>query len=229
MLVIYSLIWTICHKLVWFYRNAVLFRIIFVMTHGEIFGHLGHIGPLTVNKMALRSMYRRRWRHIHAFIGKNTIAFRVQRFTAGANIIRLTYATDWWAVIGPVIQGESKSQATQSSSDHEGLLHTWSTIDTQESKLGVRLVLEVLAKLMVGENSSWEFPKVRVLLVLEVPLILETRRYMQKYIATERLDKVFIDYVTPNPTWISSLLLWHLLILNFMNISSQTWYLLFVL
>ena len=31
-----------------------------------------------------------------------------------------------------------------------------STIDTQKSKLGVRLVLEVLAKLMVGENSSWE-------------------------------------------------------------------------
>ena len=32
----------------WFYRNAVLFHIIFVVTHGEIFGHLGHTGPLTV-------------------------------------------------------------------------------------------------------------------------------------------------------------------------------------
>ena len=51
------------------------------------------------------------------------------------------------------------------------------TIDTQESKLGVRLVLEVLAKLMVGENSSWEFPKVGVRLILEVPLILEARPY----------------------------------------------------
>ena len=42
------------------------------------------------NKMALPLMYRRRWRHIHAFIGKNTIALRVQRFAAGANIICLT-------------------------------------------------------------------------------------------------------------------------------------------
>ena len=59
-----------------------------------------------------------------------------------------------------------------------GLLRTLSTIDTQKSKLGVRLVLEVLAKLMVGENSSSEFPKVGVRLILEVCLILETRRYI---------------------------------------------------
>ena len=183
MLGIYSLIWTICHKLMWFYRNAVIFHIIFVVTHGEIFGHLGHTGPLTVNKMALPLMYRRRWRHIHAFIGKNMIALRVQRFAAGANIICLTYATDWWAAIDPVIHGESKSQATRSSSDHVGLLRTLSTIDTQKSKLGVRLVLEVFAKLMVGENSSWEFPKVRVRLILEVWLILETRRYALHFCA----------------------------------------------
>ena len=31
----------------------------------------------------------------------------------------------------------------------------------------------------------------------------------------------FVDYVTPNPTWISSLLLWYLFILNFMNLSWQ--------
>ena len=49
-----------------------------------------------------------------------------------------------------------------------GLLRTLSTIDTQKSKLGVRLVLEVLVKLMVEENSSWEFPKVGVRLILEV-------------------------------------------------------------
>ena len=121
-------------KLMWFYRNAALFHIIFVVTHGEIFGHLGHTGPLTVNKMALPSMYRRRWRHIHAFIGKNTIALRVQRFAAGANIICLTYTTDWWAAIDPVIHGESKSQATRSSSDHVGLLRTLSTIATQKVK-----------------------------------------------------------------------------------------------
>ena len=115
-------------------------------------------GPLTVNKMALLSMYWQRWHHIHAFIGRNTIALRVQRFAAGANVIYLTYATDWWAVMGPVIHGESKSQATRSSSDHVGLLHTLSTIVTQESKLSVRLVLEVLAKLMEkirAGNSPW--------------------------------------------------------------------------
>ena len=177
MLGIYSLIWTICHRLMWFCWNAILFHIIFVVTHGEIFRHLGHTGLLTVNKMMLPSMYRRRWRHTHAFIGRNTIALRVQRFAAGAiNVTWLTYATDWWAVIGPVIYSESKSQATPSSSDHVGLLHTLSTIDTQESKLGMRLVSEVLAKLMVGENSCWEFPKVGVRLILEVHLILETRR-----------------------------------------------------
>ena len=33
----------------------------------------------------------------------------------GSHIICLTYATDWWAVIGPVIHGESKSQATRES------------------------------------------------------------------------------------------------------------------
>ena len=115
MLEIYSLIWTICRKLMWFYRNAILFHIIFLVTHGEIFSQLGHTGPLTVNKMALPLMYRRRWRHIHAFVGRNTIALRVQRFAAGANVTCLTYATDWWAVIGPVIHSESKSQATRSS------------------------------------------------------------------------------------------------------------------
>ena len=40
-------------------------------------------------------------------------ALRAQRFAAGTNIICLAYATDWWAVIGPVIYGESKSQATR--------------------------------------------------------------------------------------------------------------------
>ena len=107
------MIWTICNKLISFYRNAVSLHIIFVVTHGEIFSQLGHTGPLTVNKMALPSRYRRIWRHIHALIGRNTIALGVQRFAAGANIICLTYATDWWAVIGPVIHGESKSQATR--------------------------------------------------------------------------------------------------------------------
>ena len=99
----------------WYHFIEKPLHIIFVVTHGEIFSHLGHMGPLTVNKMALPSRYRRIWRHIHAFIGRNKIALRVQRFAAGANIICLTYATDWWVVIGPVIHGESKYQATRES------------------------------------------------------------------------------------------------------------------
>ena len=53
--------------------------------------------------------------------------------------------------------------------------------------------------------------------------------YVQKYISTGRIEKVVVDYVTPDPTWISLLLLWYLFILNFMNLSWQTWCLLFVL
>ena len=45
-------------------------------------------------------------------------------------------------------------------------------------QLRVHFVLEVLAKLMVGENLRWEFPKVGgVRLILEVHHVLETRRY----------------------------------------------------
>ena len=57
MLGIYSLIWTICHKLIYdFHQNAVLVHIIFIVTPGEIFDHLGHMSTLRVNKMALPSM-----------------------------------------------------------------------------------------------------------------------------------------------------------------------------
>ena len=95
----------------------------------------GSNGSLDIQQNgAAHQCIQRRWLHIHAFIRRNTIALRVQRFAAGANIICLTYTTDWWAVIGPVIHGESKSQAIRSSSDHVGLLHTLSTIDTQRVK-----------------------------------------------------------------------------------------------
>ena len=138
----------------------------------------GSYGSLdSQNKMALLSMYRRRLCRILASIDRNTIAIESQSFAAGITATCLAYGLDWLCVIGPLIHGESKSQATRSSSELVGLLRTLSTIDTQKSKLGVRLVLEVLAKLMVGENSSWEFPKVGKRLILEVRLILETRRY----------------------------------------------------
>ena len=140
----------------------------------------GSYGSLdSQNKMALLSMCRRRLCRILTSIERNTIAIEPQSFAAGITAICLAYGWDWLGVIGPLIHGESKSQATRSSSDHVGLLRTLSTIDTQKSKLGVCLVLEVLAKLMVGENSSWEFPKVGVRLILEMRLILETRRYVK--------------------------------------------------
>ena len=81
-------------------------------------------------------------------ISGGDIAFSVL-FTWGANLSQLrlcvftgsmhweiglpvyAYTRNSWDVISPVIHGESKSQATWSSSDHVRLLHTSSTIDTQ--------------------------------------------------------------------------------------------------
>ena len=54
MLGIYILIRTICYKLMWFYWNAILFHIIFVVTHGKIFSQLGHTGSLPANKWRRR-------------------------------------------------------------------------------------------------------------------------------------------------------------------------------
>ena len=108
-------------------------------------------------------------------IERNTIAIESQSFAAGITAICLAYGRDWQGVIGPLIHGESKSQATGSSSGHVGLLHTCQQSTLLESKLRACLVLEILAKLMVRENLSWEFPNVRVHLILEVPLTLETR------------------------------------------------------
>ena len=194
MLGIYSSIWTICHKLMWFYQNAVLFHIIFVVTHGESLVTWVIRVPWQSTKWRCRRWIGGDGVILMLLLEKNTIALRVQRFAAGVNIICLTYATDWWAVIGPVIHDESKSQATRSSSVHEGLLHTLSTSDTQESKLRVGLVLEVLAKLMVGENSSWEFPKVGVRLILELRLILETRRYCEIALRWISLDLTIVKW-----------------------------------
>ena len=116
MLGIYNLmIWTICHKLISFYRNAVSLYIIFVVTHGEIFLV---IWVIRVRWQSTKWRCRRgigEYGVIFMLIGINTIALKVQRFAAGANMIGLTYATDWWAAIGPVIHGESKSQATRES------------------------------------------------------------------------------------------------------------------
>ena len=79
----------------------------------------GHTCTLTVNKMVPPSMYQRRWCNILAFIETNMIALGAHSFRMGANLICLTYVRDWWGVIGPVIHGESKSQATRSRSDHD--------------------------------------------------------------------------------------------------------------
>ena len=180
MLGIYSLIWTICHKLMWFYRNAVFFNIphIFLMTHGENFGHLGHLGPLTVNKMALPSMYQRRWRPICAFIGKNTIALRVQRFAAGANIVYASHTpqTDelslvLWSMgsqnLGPL--GAARTMWVYFT------LCQQSTLKSQNS--GCVLYWRFWPNWWSEKIQAVNSPKSGLLLILEVHLILETRRY----------------------------------------------------
>ena len=69
-------------------------------------------------------------------------------------------------------------------------------VNNGHSKLRVCLVLEVLAKLMVGENSSWEFPKVVVRLILEACHILETRWYFTvNYICSAQKKNT----TSPNP------------------------------
>ena len=177
MLGIYSLIWTICHKLMWFYRNAVLFHIIFVVTHGEIFGHLGHTGPLTV---------KTKWRCRRCISGDCVVfllplkEIRLQLSHKASQQVLLQYVshtaeTDKVSLVlwSTVSQNLRPLGAARTMWVYFALCQQ-STL--KKSKLGVRLVLEVLAKLMVRENSSWEFPKVGVRLKLEVRLILETRR-----------------------------------------------------
>ena len=177
MLGIYSLIWTICHKLMWFYRNAVLFHIIFVVTHGEIFGHLGHTGPLTV---------KTKWR-CHRCIGGDCVVFslllkeiRLQLSHKASQQVLLQYVSHTvktdkvslilWSTVSQNLRplGAARTMWVYFANNRH----------SKKSKLGVRLVLEVLAKLMVGENSSWEFTKVGVRLILEVRLTLETWRYL---------------------------------------------------
>ena len=152
-----SLIWRICHKLMWFYRNAVLFYIILSW---------GMAKSLVI------------WRYRYFDSKQNGAAdrgisgdgvifllllkeIRLQLSQKASQQVLLqhvshTAETDKVTVIGPLIQ------ATWSSSDPVCLLYTLSTIAIQESKLRVPLELEVLAKLKVGENSSWELPKVGV-------------------------------------------------------------------
>ena len=178
MLGIYSFIWTICHKLMWFYRNAVLFHIIFVVTHGEIFGHLGHTGPLTV---------KTKW-GCRRCIGGDCVVFslllkeiRLQLSHKASQQVLLQYVSNTaetdkvslilWSTVSQNLRplGAARTMWVYFALCQQSTL--------KKSKLGVRLVLEVLAKLMVRENSSWEFPKVGVCLILEVRLTLETRRY----------------------------------------------------
>ena len=176
MLGIYSLTWTICHKLMWFYWNFVYltYFLLWHMAKSLVIWRYGYfdgkqngvadrrIGGDGVILLLLLKEIRLQLSH------KASPQVLLQH-------VSHTAETDKVSLVLPLIHGESKSQGTWSSSDNVGLLHTLSTINIQESKLRVRLALEVLAKLMVGENSSWEFPKVGVRLILEVHLILETR------------------------------------------------------
>ena len=176
MLGIYSLIWTICHKLMWFYRNAVLFHIIFVVMHGEIFGHLGHTVPWQSKQNGAAI-----W-----CIGGDCVVFslllkeiRLQLSHKASQQVLLQYVshtaeTDKSLILWSTVNQNLRPLGAARTMWVYFALCQQSTL--KKSKLGVRLVLEVLAKLMVGENSSWEFPKVGVRLILEVCLILETRR-----------------------------------------------------
>ena len=114
----------------------------------------GRTGYLTVQKNGTaRSRCRRRWCGIRALIERNTIALELQMSAAGVNVICLTYAWDWRNAIGPVIHGESKSQAT-------GTVWVFLTEQsTLSQKLRVRLVLAVLVKLNIWGNSSRGFQK----------------------------------------------------------------------
>ena len=168
MLGIYSLIWTICHKLMWFYRNAASFYIIFVVTHGKLFTHLGHTVPWQSTKWRCRRC-----------IGEDGVIFMLLLEEIR---LHLGYKGSQWVLM---LHGSHTPQTDELS------LVLWSTVSQnlrplraartmwvyftlcqqstlKESKFWVRLVLEVLAKLMVGENLSWEFPKVGVRLIIKV-------------------------------------------------------------
>ena len=140
MLGIYSLIWTICHKPMWFYRNTVWFDIIFVVTHGEIFGYLGHTGPLTV---------KTKWRY-RRWIGGDCVVFllllkeiRLQLIHKASQQVLMrhvshTAETDkvslvLWSTVSQNLR------PLGSSSDHVGLLRTCqqSTLKSQNSGCGL--------------------------------------------------------------------------------------------
>ena len=132
-------------------------------------GHLGHTGPLTV---------KAKWR-CRRCIGGDCVVFslllkeiRLQLSHKASQQVLLQYVSH---------KAETdKVSLVLWSTVSQNLRPLWAAQQStlRKSKLGVRLVLEVLAKLMVGENSSWEFPKVGVRLILEVRPLLETRRYI---------------------------------------------------
>ena len=189
MLGLYCSIWTICHKLMWFYRNAVLFHIVFVVTHGEIFGYLAIWVLLTVNKMTLPIdqgtcgdgviflLLLKEIRLQLSHIALQQVLLQYVSHTAKTDKVSLVL----WSTVSQILRPHGAART----------MWVYFTLCQQStlkgSKLRVRLVLEVLAKLMVGENSSWEFPKVGVRLILEVRLILQTRRY-----AKFRCDRLHI-------------------------------------
>ena len=182
MIGIFSSIRTICHKLMWFYRNAVLFYIIFVVTHGENLWSSGDTGTLTVNKMAMPIEVSAQMVSYSYFYWKkydcNWVTKLCSRYYCNMSGIRPRLMSCHWSfdLRWVKISGHSEQLGPCGSTSH-----FVNNQHSKESKLGVCLVLEVLAKLMVGENSSWEFPKVGVRLILEVCLILETRWYIIRY------------------------------------------------
>ena len=148
------------------------------------------------NKMALPSMYRRRLCHILTSIdweNRLQLSHKVSQQVL-LQYISHTAETDKVSLVfwSTVSQNLRPLRAARTMWVYFALCQQ-STL--KKSKLGVRLVLEVLAKLMVRENLSWEFPKVGMCLILEVRLILETRRYMFMFPLKNLACKGLINFI----------------------------------
>ena len=104
------------------YQNAVLFHIILVVTHGEIFGYLviGDTGTLTVNKMALPIEVSAEMVPYTYFYWKkyncNWVTKLSSRYWCNMSRIWPRLIRCHWSCI----HGEWKAQATRSSSEHMG-------------------------------------------------------------------------------------------------------------
>ena len=161
MLGIYSLIWTICHRLMWFYRNALLFYIIFVKMHGESlviwrYGYFdskqngaagrGIVGDGVIFLLLLKEIQLQL-----SHKASQQVLLQYVSHMAETDKVSLVF----WSTVSQNLRLHGAAWTIYFT------LCQLSTLRSQNSGL----VLEVLVKLMVLENSSWEFPQVGVRLI----------------------------------------------------------------